>query len=116
MAQLKDLIVNGVSRLIGDVITDNIQITTLKAPNSSNSTTYSAGGQGQALFSNGNSIYWDVIPQTVTDAMVGSWGYGKITSVSGANGLTGNFTITPTAYHCISNSLRNNIPINRVSI
>lgn len=38
MAQLKDLIVNGASRLIGDVFTNKIQIIAVNAPTASNGT------------------------------------------------------------------------------
>lgn len=58
MAQLKDLIVTGASRFIGDVIANQIQITALNAPTSAGGTTYGAGTSGQALFTNGTSAYW----------------------------------------------------------
>ena len=58
MAQLKDLIVTGASRLIGDVYTNKIQITKLNAPTASNGATYGAGTSGQVLMSNGTSVYW----------------------------------------------------------
>lgn len=68
MAQLKDLIVNGATRLIGDVFTNKIQITAVNAPTASNSTTYGPGTSGQVLKSNGTSVYWaaDDNSQTVT--------------------------------------------------
>ena len=53
MAQLKDLLVNGISRLVGDVFLDK-----LNAPTTSNGTTYGLGTNGQVLKSNCNSIYW----------------------------------------------------------
>lgn len=62
MAQLKDLLVNGVARFISDVFTNKIQITSLSAPTTSGGTTYGAGTSGQALMSNGTSIYWGTIP------------------------------------------------------
>lgn len=58
MAQLKDLIVNGASQLIGDVYTSQIQISKLNALTASNSTTYSGGSAGQILMSNGTNTYW----------------------------------------------------------
>ena len=58
MAQLKDLIVNGASQLIGNVYANKIQITTLNAPTSAGGSTYSPGDDGKVLKSNGNSIYW----------------------------------------------------------
>lgn len=68
MAQLKDLIVNGTSRLIGNVFTNKIQITAINAPTASNGTTYGPGTSGQVLKSNGTSVYWaaDDNSQTVT--------------------------------------------------
>ncbi len=62
MAQLKDLLVNGVARFISDVFTNKIQITSLSAPTASGGTTYGAGTSGQALMTNGTSIYWGTIP------------------------------------------------------
>lgn len=58
MAQLRDLIVNGATRLIGDVFTNKIQITAVNAPTASNGTTYGPGTSGQILKSNGTSVYW----------------------------------------------------------
>ena len=58
MAQLKDLVVTGASRLIGDTYTSKIQITAISAPTASNGTTYGPGTNGQILKSNGTSIYW----------------------------------------------------------
>lgn len=46
MAQLKDLIVNGASRFIGDIFGNTAQLTTLNAPTSSNGTTYGPGTDG----------------------------------------------------------------------
>lgn len=79
MAQLKDLIVNGASQLIGDVTLNNKLI----------DKSGSAGINGQALFSNGSSTYWGDIPATVTSNTVAEWGYGKIISINTNNGLTG---------------------------
>jgi len=46
MAQLKDLIVNGASRLIGDTYVNKIQISAVDAPTSSGGTTYGPGSSG----------------------------------------------------------------------
>jgi hypothetical protein len=46
MAQLKDLIVNGASRLIGDAFANKIRITTIAAPTSSGGSTYGPGSSG----------------------------------------------------------------------
>ena len=58
MAQLKDLIVNGASRLVGPAYTDNIQITTLNAPTAAGGSSYGPGTNGYVLKSNGSSVYW----------------------------------------------------------
>ena len=58
MAQLKDLIVTGATRLIGDAFVNKIQITSISAPTSAGETTYGPGTNGQVLKSNGSSIYW----------------------------------------------------------
>ena len=58
MAQLKDLIVTGATRLIGDAFVNKIQITSISAPTSAGGTTYGLGTNGQVLKSNGSSVYW----------------------------------------------------------
>ena len=80
MAQLKDLIVNGATRLIGDAFANTIQITTIKAPSTAGGTTYTAGTNGYVLKSNGSSVYW---------------GSDSNNTYTFANGTTGNFTVTP---------------------
>ena len=61
MAQLKDLIVNGATRLIGDAFANTLQVTSLHAPTASNGSTYGAGSNGQVLTSNGTNSYWATI-------------------------------------------------------
>lgn len=58
MAQLKDLIVNGTSRLIGNVYAGFIRVTKLEAPTTSGGSTYGAGTSDQVLKTNGTSVYW----------------------------------------------------------
>lgn len=58
MAQLKDLLVTGASRLIGDAFANKIQITTLNAPTTAGGTAYGPGTNGYVLKSNGSSVYW----------------------------------------------------------
>lgn len=58
MAQLKDLIVLGASRFIGDVYVNKLQLTSLSAPTTAGGTTYGLGTNGYVLTSNGSSIYW----------------------------------------------------------
>lgn len=66
MAQLKDLIVNGTSRLIGDAFVNKIQITSISAPTSAGGSTYGTGTNGQVLKSNGTSVYWGTDSNSVT--------------------------------------------------
>lgn len=58
MAQLKDLIVLGVTRFIGNVHANYIQLTKVSAPSASAGSTYSLGSNGQVLRTNGTSVYW----------------------------------------------------------
>ena len=101
MAQLKDLIVTGASRFIGDVIANQIQITTLKAPIEAGGSSYGTGSNGQVLLSNGSSVYWGSAAPTVTESTVSGWGFtkntGTVTSITPGNGLlngTGTTAIT----------------------
>lgn len=85
MAQLKDLIVNGATRLIGDAYVNNIQITNLIAPTSAGGSTYGPGTQGQVLLSNNGSVYWGSAAPTVTESVVSGWGFTKNTgTITGA--------------------------------
>ncbi len=71
MAQLKDLLVTGASRFIGNLFANEAQITTLNAPTSAGDTTYGPGTNGQVLRSNASSVYWaslgDAADKVVTD-------------------------------------------------
>ena len=58
MAQLKDLLVSGPSRFVGEIFSNEAQLTTINAPTSSGGTTYGPGTNGQVLKSNGSSVYW----------------------------------------------------------
>lgn len=95
MAQLKDLIVNGASRLIGDATVNKITITSINAPTSAGGSTYGLGTSGYVLKTNGASVYW------ATDNNSG----GTVTKVTAGTGLSisatpgGNFTTTGTINH-----------------
>lgn len=65
MAQLKDLIVNGASRLIGDAFVNKIQITSISAPTSAGGSTYGTGTNGQVIITDGTHIYWSNIPSVL---------------------------------------------------
>ena len=58
MAQLRDLIVNGASRLIGDAYTNKLQINSISAYSDSGKTTYGLGDSGQILKTDGTNVYW----------------------------------------------------------
>ena len=63
MANLKDLLVNGPSNLIGDVTVNKIRLTSLEV---NNGTTYDPGSNGQVLKSNGTSVYWSDDNNSIT--------------------------------------------------
>lgn len=58
MAQLKDLLVSGPSRLIGKLFANEAQLTTLNIPTTSGGTIYGPGTNNQVLTSNGTTVYW----------------------------------------------------------
>lgn len=99
MAQLKDLIVNGGSRLIGDTTVNTIQIGALKALTTSGGTEYGVGTAGQVLLSNGSNPYWGAAAPSVTEVTVSGWGFtktsGTVRSIATSTGLSGG-TITTT--------------------
>lgn len=87
MANLKDLLVNGPSNLIGDVTVNKIRLTSLEV---NNGTTYDPGSNGQVLKSNGTSIYWandnNTTSFTITaNATDGLW---DLTGTNGTNSVT----------------------------
>lgn len=84
MAILKDLIVSGPSRLIGDVFTNKLQLTQLIIPTTSNGSTYGAGTSGQVLKSNGTSVYWGAD----TDSLTGVKGNAETSYRTGEVNLT----------------------------
>lgn len=88
MANLKDLLVNGPSSLIGDVTVNKIRLTSLEIPTSSNGTEYSTGSNGKILKSNGTSVYWDdnITSFTITaNATDGLW---DLIGTNGTNSVT----------------------------
>ena len=58
MAQLKDIIVSGSSRLIGDTFVNKIQLNQINARSNSSSNVYSLGDTGQVLTTDGTKVYW----------------------------------------------------------
>jgi len=58
MAQLKDTVVSGSLRATDTLYSTTAQFQILRAPTSSNGTTYGPGTSGQILKSNGTSVYW----------------------------------------------------------
>lgn len=105
MAQLKDLIVNGATRLIGNAYASILQLTTLKAPTSDGGSTYGTGTSGQVLKTNGSTVYWaDDSDTTDLGSMTGTLsishgGTGGTTAQAAANNFLANlsnFTADPT--------------------
>lgn len=89
MANLKDLLVNGPSNLIGDVTVNKIRLTSLAIP-SNNGTNDDMGSNGQVLKSNGTSVYWandnNTTSFTITaNATDGLW---DLTGTNGTNSVT----------------------------
>ena len=83
MANLKDLLVNGPSNLIGDVTVNKIRLTSLEVNNGTN---YDPGSNGQVLKSNGTSVYWANDNITITaNATDGLW---DLTGTNGTNSVT----------------------------
>ena len=72
MAQLKDLIVQGTTRLIGQLTTDTIQVNKIKVQDPNSPSTYSTGASGKVLKSNGTTVYWGDAVTTTTAATVSS--------------------------------------------
>ena len=105
MANLKDLLVNGPSRFIGDIIANKARLTSLEIPTTSSGSTYGLGSSGQILKTNGSSVYWadDVVSKLGT-ATIGSSSQpiylnnGTPTAITGAiaNDTTGNATTATT--------------------
>ncbi len=62
MAQLKDSVVNGDLIVTDSTLTDSLQVTTVVAPVASGSYNYGTGEDGQALRSNGTTVYWGNLP------------------------------------------------------
>lgn len=92
MANLKDLLVNGPSNLIGDVTVNKIRLTSLEVNNGTN---YDPGSNGQVLKSNGTSVYWandnNTTSFTITaNATDGLW---DLTGTNGTNSVT--YALTP---------------------
>jgi len=97
MAQLKDTVVSGSLRATDTIYGDIGQFKIIKAPTSSNGTTYGPGSANQVLVSNGTSTYWsapaDSSGQVITDTYVKLRGTNTISATntfSSNNTFTGN--------------------------
>ena len=86
MAQLKDLLVTGASRLLGDIYANKIQITTINAPTTAAGTVYGAGNNGQVLKSDGSGVYWGV--ENNSNISINSGTANKIAYYSGENTIS----------------------------
>lgn len=67
MAQLKDLIVAGSSRFIGDVYANKLQLTSLSIPTSAGGNEYTTGTNKYIIQTNGTSIFWNSPSNIVND-------------------------------------------------
>ena len=86
MAQLKDLIVNGASHLIGNTSVNKIYINTIDTSNG-------IGSANQVLTSNGTSVYW---ADNIITTIASTTGSGNvITAITASNGA---LTITKGGY------------------
>lgn len=100
MAQLKDLLVSGVSRFVGKLFADEVQLTTLNIPTQSNGSTYGPGDSNgkNVLRSNGTSVYWGNltigdVSSGILPVTQGGTGLGTLTSGQALIGNgTGNVT------------------------
>ena len=73
MAQLKDSIVSGNLRITDTLLSDAVQVTTLRAPSTAGGTTYGVGTNGQVLKSNGTSSYWGTVDTVGTSTVGGTY-------------------------------------------
>ena len=79
MAQLKDSIVSGNLRITDTLLSDAVQVTTLRAPSTAGGTSYGVGTNGQVIRSNGTSSYWGSITNsdltTINNTAAGPLGW-----------------------------------------
>ena len=62
MAQLNDLIVNGISRFLNKIFATSVDTEKLEVPTTSGGTTHGLGTSGQVLKTNGTTVYWGSSP------------------------------------------------------
>jgi hypothetical protein len=74
------------------------KISKINAPTNSGGNTYGPGSAGQALLSNGSTLYWGQAGTNVTESTVSNWGFSKTTgtvysvTITGGTGITVNST------------------------
>ena len=93
MATLRDTVVSGNLRVTDTAYASSVQLSIVRAPTSSNATTYGPGTNGQVLKSNGTSCYWGT-DENHTDFVAinqGTGNAGKFLTVN-SSGI-----VTPTA-------------------
>ena len=109
MATLKDSVVSGSLRVTDTLYSTTAQFQILRAPTSSNGTTYGPGTNGNFLKSNGTSVYWvslaaTDIPNISTDKLtsgtlpVGRGGTGQTTIANIQAGKDGNGNTISSTY------------------
>ena len=66
MAQLKDTLIQGSARVTDTLYTTTLQVTKILAPTESNGTTFGSGTDGYVIKSNGTSVYWSSVGNSVS--------------------------------------------------
>lgn len=61
MANIKDLIINGSTRIINTLYANNIKTNKIKIPTSNGSSTLGVGSNGQVVSSNGTTVFWKTL-------------------------------------------------------
>lgn len=69
MAQLKDTLVTGNLQVTNTILSSSLQSSIIRAPTTSNSSTYGAGEDGHVLQSNGSSIFWGKLSTSNIDGI-----------------------------------------------
>ena len=66
MAQLRDTLIQGSARVTDTLYTTTLQVTKILAPTASNGTTFGPGTDGYVIKSNGTSVYWTAVGNSVS--------------------------------------------------
>lgn len=69
MAQLKDTLVTGNLQVTNTILSSSLQSSIIRAPTTSNSSTYGVGEDGHVLQSNGSTIFWGKLSASNIDGI-----------------------------------------------